>query len=480
MTRNSINQLLIMTDEHTRKVLGCYGNHLVKTPNLDRLAARGTLFTDAYCNVPICVPSRASFATGRYGHQTRHWDNATPYCGTPNSWAHELQGAGISVGSIGKLHYRNESDSVGLDFQQIPMHIVNGVGDVLGCVREPLPKRWKSRNMAEKIGPGETSYTSYDRDISTRAAEWITSQQDETDPWVLFVSMIAPHFPLIAPQEFYDQYAEAGLMPTKARPNPEHPWHAAMRECIVMDNFTPERTRIALASYYALVTFIDSRIGLILDALDDAGLQDRTQVIYVSDHGDQVGERDLWGKSNMFEESVGIPCIIAGPNVPKGKVCRTPVSLVDVAPTVLQTAGIAGTIGDRPGQSLVDMANAEDDLDRVVFAEYQAMGAIAGAFMIRKGRWKYVHYLGMNPELYDLYADPDELNNLGVDPAYSKICLELEQELRQICTPEQVDQHAREDQARIIATHGGQEFIVSKGGFGATPPPGEAVQYGKS
>ena len=127
-------------------------NGVVQTPNLDRLAARGTVFTDAYTPVPICVPARASFATGLYGHATGHWDNATPYTGTPRGWGHAMQDTGRLVGSIGKLHYRNGDDPVGLDFQEIAMHVVNGVGDVLGCVREPLPKRWKSHAMAENIG----------------------------------------------------------------------------------------------------------------------------------------------------------------------------------------------------------------------------------------------------------------------------------------------------------------------------------------
>merc|ERR1711991_975715 len=101
-----------MTDEHTRKVLRCYGNTIVQTPNLDQLAKRGTVFSNAYCNVPICVPSRASFATGQYAHTSGHWDNATPYIGTPESWGHALQESGIQVGSIGKLHYRNSKDAV--------------------------------------------------------------------------------------------------------------------------------------------------------------------------------------------------------------------------------------------------------------------------------------------------------------------------------------------------------------------------------
>ena len=475
MAGRPFNQLILMTDEHSRKVLGCYGNKLVKTPNIDKLASEGTLFTDAYTNVPICVPARASFATGDYAHRSRHWDNATPYFGTPSSWGASLQKAGITVGSIGKLHYRNAEDDVGLDFQKIPMHVVNGIGDVLGCVREPLPKRWKALSMAEKIGPGETSYNNYDRQVATEAVDWLANNGQRETPWVLFVSMVAPHFPLIAPQEFYDLYDPIGLMPTKPRENPEHPWHHAMRNCQIMDNFTPERTRIALASYYGLVTFIDDLIGKILKAVDHYNLGNNTQIFYLSDHGDNIGEREFWGKSNFYEESVGIPCIIKGPDIPAQKICKTPVSLVDVYPTILKNAGIKPEA--KPGTSLVDLANARDDPQRLVFSEYHAMGSATGAFMIRKGQWKFVYYVMMQPQLYNLDDDPDELHDLGTNPRYADICKQLEADLRSVCNPEAIDTMAKADQMAIINANGGVEAVIAKGGFGATPPPGTNAEY---
>ena len=475
MENRPVNQLVLMTDEHTRKVLGCYGNKIVKTPHIDRLAREGTLFKNAYTNVPICVPARASFATGDYAHRSRHWDNATPYCGVPESWSRELQKAGITVGSIGKLHYRNSDDDVGLDFQKIPMHVVNGIGDVLGCVREPLPKRWKALSMAENIGPGETNYNMYDRQVAQEAIEWLTVHGNQEQPWVLFVSMVAPHFPLIAPEEFYGLYDHLDLMPKKPRENPEHPWHQAMRSCQIMDNFTPEKTRVALASYYGLVTFIDDLIGKILETIDKNNLNKTTQVFYLSDHGDNIGERDFWGKSNFFEESVGIPCIIKGPTFPVGKVCKTPVSLIDIYPTILKSAGIK--IPSKPGTSLNDIANANDDLERLVFSEYHAMGAKTGAFMIRKGHWKFIYYVSMQPQLYNLIKDPDELYDLGSDPDYADIRVQMEITLRSICDPEAVDSLAKADQMAIVNANGGIEAVVARGGFGATPPPGVVADF---
>ncbi len=475
MQHKPLNQLILMTDEHTRKVLGCYGNKIVKTPHIDRLAREGTLFENAYTNVPICVPARASFATGDYAHRSRHWDNATPYSGAPTSWCSMIQKAGITVGSIGKLHYRNADDDVGLDFQKIPMHVVDGIGDVLGCVREPLPKRWKALSMAENIGPGETNYNIYDRQVAEETVNWLATHGNQRKPWVLFVSMVAPHFPLIAPKEFYDLYDHLELMPTKPRENPEHPWHTAMRECQIMDNFTQEKTRVALASYYGLVTFIDDLIGKILQVLDVKNLNTNTQILYLSDHGDNIGERDFWGKSNFYEESVGIPCIIKGPNIPAGKVCKTPVSLIDMYPTILKTAGVDPEA--KPGTSLIELADTVDNLERSVFSEYHAMGSATGAFMIRKGHWKFIYYVSMRPQLYNLFYDPDELNDLGTDVEYADIRSQMEADLRSICEPEAVDAAAKADQMAIIKAHGGIEAVVARGGFGATPPPGTSVEY---
>lgn len=476
------NTIIIMSDEHSSRLMGCAGHPFVKTPNLDRLAARGTRFDNAYTNSPICVPARASFATGQFCHKTGHWDNATPYIGRPESWGHHLQRNGSHIGSIGKLHYRNEGDDVGLDFQQIPMHLVKGVGDILGCVREPMPRRWKARDLADQAGRGETAYTSYDRNIADNAVVWLADRGKESadKPWTVFVSMVAPHFPLTAPDEFYDLYKDMNLWPAKDASEDDHPWIKALRHCFVYDNFTEERTRTALIAYHGLVSFMDANVGRVLDAVDAAGLRENTRIIYTSDHGDNMGERGLWGKSNMYEESAAVPMIMAGPGVPAGNVCKTPVSLVDVFPTILHAAGLPTDHLDVPGTSLMKLAAKGDDMDRVAFSEYHAAGAAAGAFMVRKGQWKFVYYVGMEPQLFDLDADPAEVNDLGSSVDHADICADMEAELRKICDPEAVDKQARADQQEIVNRHGGTRAVLERGGFGATPAPGSEAAFVKS
>ncbi|MEM8648321.1 MAG: sulfatase-like hydrolase/transferase, partial [Pseudomonadota bacterium] len=193
--------LFIMADEHQAAALSCQGHPVVKTPSLDRLAADGTRFCNAYTPSPICVPARAALATGLYPHQSRHWDNAHAYDGHLPSWGHTLQAAGIPVTSIGKLHYRHEDDPTGFDRQIVPMHIQGGVGQVWGSVRNPLPAERRPGGMLGEVGPGLSAYNRYDMDVADRAAAWILERAGNSQPWAAFVSFVAPHFPLTAPPQ---------------------------------------------------------------------------------------------------------------------------------------------------------------------------------------------------------------------------------------------------------------------------------------
>lgn len=474
------NTLVIMSDEHASKALGCYGHPFVQTPNLDRLAERGCRFDSAYSNSPICLPARAAFATGRYVHEDGYWDNAHPYDGAVDSWGHLLRDKDVRSVSIGKLHYRNETDDTGFDEQIVPMHIVGGKGDVLGSVRDELPVRHKCRSMSDQIGPGESSYTRYDRDIARLSCDWLKENADSEQGWVLFVGFVAPHFPLIAPQEFYDLYADMDIPMPKAYADAErvsHPWFDAWRKCWIHDRFfDEEKVKIALTSYYGLCSFVDDNIGQILNALDESGVAAETQVIYTSDHGDNMGARGMWGKSNFYEEAAAIPMIMAGPGVKKNSVCRTPVSLVDAAATVVDGMG-EEVPADWRGKSLSKIASRTYDDSRVVFSEYHAAGATSGAYMIRQGRYKYCYYVGFAPQLFDLESDPEELNDLASNPEMGTLLRSFERELRRICDPEAVDIKAKNDQEKLVNANGGREVVVERGGFGATPAPGEKVVF---
>lgn len=477
------NVLIIMSDEHNKAITGCYGNGVVATPNIDALAARGTLFEAAYTNCPVCVPARASFACGRYVHDIGHWDNADPYDGSQRSWHHILRAGGHEVTSIGKLHFRSAADDYGFTESLIPMHVVEEKGDLLGLVRDELPKRKGAWKMARLAGPGESSYTFYDRDILARAQIWLrgAAARARTKPWALFVSFVAPHFPLTAPPEhYYRYYDDARLQWPKlyeAQARPRHPYLREYAECFAYDEHFagPDDVRRALAGYYGLVGFLDENIGKLLATLEATGLSQDTRVVYVSDHGDNLGARGLWGKSTMYEEAVSVPLIAAGAGFEPGKRVRTPVSLVDLSASILSWCGEEKP-ADWPGGDLVRLAE-DPPADRAVFSEYHGMGSKSGFYMLRDRRFKYVHYVDHRAQLFDLEADPQELNDLADDPAFSDMRVQLHARLCTICDPNDTDRRAKARQAEQLHRNGGREAVIARGDLGFSPPPGFSPDF---
>jgi choline-sulfatase len=471
--------IVVMSDEHSGMAMSAAGHPWIKTPNLDAFAADRTRFASAYTNSPICIPARAAFATGRYAHETRNWCNATPYTGTPRGWTHLLRDAGCDVTSIGKLHFRNESDDTGFTRQLLPMHVVGGVGDLLGAVRDPLPVRHKSKALAEEIGIGESTYTRYDRAIAAESIRWIQEHAGR-DNWVLFASFVAPHFPLIAPEKFAGQYRLEDIPLPKlcrAEDRDDHPWIDALRRCFGHDShFDDDLRRRALLSYGGLCSFMDNHFQQIWEAIEETGLAEEALVIYTSDHGDNMGTRALWGKSTLYEESARVPMLLHAPGHTLRQVVRTPATLADVAPTLLQWMGVDAP-REWPGRSLLSLAQAPDDDLRVAFSEYHAAGAESGAYMVRQGKWKLIHYTGMAPELFDLEQDPDELNNLAASGEHQAVLGALDAELRKQVDPEAQDRQAKADQRALVDAHGGREAVIERGGFGATPAPGVKPRF---
>ena len=481
------NLLIIMSDQHSRGLMGCYGHPLLRTPHLDRLAQRGTRFTACWTPSPVCIPARAAFATGKYIHQIGFWDNADPYDGSIPSWHHRLREAGHRVVSIGKLHFRSDDDDCGFSESIVPMQVIEGKGDLMGLIRDDLPVRGAAYKMARMAGPGESPYTQYDRDIAARAQIWLRQEAAKyrDKPWVLFVSFVAPHYPLTAPPEHYYRYYDDPALPMpRFYGHNERPNHPFVRDYAASFNFddyfkTPDDVRRAVAGYYGLCSFMDEQAGKVLGALADAGLSEETRVIYTSDHGDALGKRGLWGKSTLYEETCGVPLIVAGESIPAGRVVDTPANLVDVYPFIIDCVGESGhgmVEPGHPGISIARLANGEWP-ERTVLSEYHGMGSTTGAFAIRHGRFKYVHYVKYRPQLFDLAADPEEANDLSAEPQFADTLVACEAKLRAMLSPEEVDARAKKRQAEQLQRHGGREAIIARGDLGFSPPPGFRAEY---
>ena len=477
------NLLILISDEHRKDAMGCMGHRIVKTPNLDALAARGSVFENAYTPSPMCVPARASIACGDHVHKIGHWDSATPYDGQKRSWMHYLCDQGINVTSIGKLHFRSNEDDNGFNEEILPMHVVGGIGWAVGLLRENPPEYTSAAELAEDVGMGNSSYTDYDLAITKAAENWLKDRKGSTKPWAAFVSLVSPHYPLTAPQKYYDMYDPATIDLPVGYGSKEQPNHPELKNIASFFNydryFDERRMRKAKAAYYGLTSFMDNCIGRVLTALEESEQAEDTIVIYVSDHGDMLGDQGFWTKQVMYEASAGVPMIAAGPGIPAGRRVKTGTTLLDLAATAFDVTGI--TLDESstalPSISLLGIANKEDDLDRTIFSEYHDGGSTTGTFMVRWDCWKFVYYVGHSPQLFDLETDPHELINLAVDgldkPMVRAAVQEGEKRLRAICDPENVNAQCFADQKRRIEELGGEKKCKEAFIFNHTPTPKE-------
>jgi choline-sulfatase len=215
---------------------------------------------------------------------------------------------------------------------------------------------------------------------------------------------------------------------------------------------------------------LDNLIGNVLESLNNNGFSKNTNIMYLSDHGENLGARGLWGKSVMYEESVGIPMLLSGENVMAKSVVKTPVSLIDVFPTILDSFNL-DIVADIPGRSLFEIANDSDNEKRLVLSEYHGAGSISGAFMLRDGMYKYIHYVDCEPELYNLKDDPEENNNLAKKNDYQKILNYYQDQLHSMVDPKTVNSEALADQSDLIMRNGGINKIIDRGGLNGTPVP---------
>ena len=431
-------------------------------------------------------------ATGQYVHRTGCWDNGHPWHGEPRGWMHALRDAGYHTASIGKNHYRSTADDNGFVEERLPMHVRNGIGDLYGMLRQEAatyPGTDAGAGdggaaaagagaggyggnivrgpaiMAETAGAGESNHTEYDRAITQEACDWLSDRGGHRAPWALVVSFVAPHFPLIAPPDFFNLYPFDRLSAPRQYAKSERPTHPVVQAMARVwnfdDYFDAETLLRAQAGYLGLVSFLDHNIGAVLAALDRAGLSRDTCVVYTSDHGEMLGNKGLWSTSALYEESVGVPLMLSGAGVKSAMTVDTPVSHVDLAPTLLQVAGIAEPLSSHaPGGSLLNLTVQPE---RQVLSEYHAGGSITGCFMLRAGRWKYHYYVDAPPELFDLAEDPGETRDLGQDEAHREVRAACDAALRRIVDPEEANRRAFADQHATMERHGGAEAVRRRG-----------------
>ena len=478
------NLLFLVSDNHQRNYTGCYGHPFVQTPNIDSIAERGIRFDNAYAGSAVCCPARASIATGRFPHQTKYWDNVKVYDGKIPSWHHRLRAAGHEIVSIGKLHYigDDEDDDFGFTESRLAMHIVGRKGASFGLLRateQGEEARQTPRENYSKTGIGESDYVLYDRQIADEACTWLEGHKSTGEkPWALKVSFAAPHPPFIVPQRLMDLYPEADMPLPPQFTNGPGEAHPALQHLIWTHSFgelaTEPFLRKTVAGYCSLITHMDEQVGKILHKLYDLKLAGNTRVVYVSDHGEAVGQHGMFGKSVGYDHSVTVPLVACGPDIPNGQTVGDLVSHVDLFPTFLESFSVTPEPEDADlrGSSLWRIAAGEIPA-RPAFCEYHAHGSKTGMFMLRRGNLKLIYHVGLPAELYDLDNDPNEMRDLANDPAYIEECDSLQKELRTIVDPEDANNCAKRDQRSAIELHGGVETILNGGSYGYNPVPGQ-------
>ena len=455
-----MNHLVIMSDEYMAGALSCAGHPVVRTPNLDRLAGRGVRFEHAYTPSPMCVPARGAFQAGLRVDQVGCWSSAEPYHGSPPGWGTTLRERGVSVASVGKLHFRSSGDDNGFAPEMLPLHVAEGVGWLPGLLRRNPPP-FDSSGFAGSAGEGGSAYSDYDRRICERAVDWLRHAPDR--PWVLFVSFVCPHYPLRCPPAFFPD-PEAVDMPLcyAESERPAHPVVRALMEASGYDrHFTGERpVRLARAAYYGLCGYVDDLVGRLLGVLERTGLGRDTRIVFTADHGEMLGNHGAWTKMLMYEDSVSVPMILAGPDLPRGEVNPTPVTLLDVPAMLLRDHGCEPTPASG-GESLADLSLLRCP-GRVALSQYHDGWSITGCFMLRWDHWKFIHYEGYEPQLFDLARDPEEREDLAARGTHRDVVGAGRRKLRAMLDPAEVTRRAFADQRALIERHGGERGLLDR------------------
>jgi uncharacterized sulfatase len=437
---DKLNVLLIISDD-LRDTVGCYGNTQAKTPNLDRLAARGIRFDRAYVQYPVCNPSRTSFLTGMRCQQTGVVDNKTlfrsrlpdsvtfPQLLKENGW-HTVAFGKIFHAGGGRRAERQRWMDLGKSWDEARLFDPTPAGRVI-----------EGRNISDgKLNWCQWGATAGDDDdqpdgqTARHSAEAIEKLTADGKPWMVAAGFHRPHDPFFSPKKYFDLYPPGSLElhhdPVNA--TPLRPLSLARGDMLDAFNvFTDKDRREFLRAYYAGVSFMDAQVGRLLDVMDRMKLWDRTLVIFIGDHGYHHNERGWWSKNTLFERSCRVPCIVAAPDAKGAQVCGALVELVDLYPTVCDYCGVKAP-HELVGQSLRPLLEVPSSKGKNAAFTLVTRGPHRNGQAVRTDRWRYIWWNDGYAELYDERNDPQEMKNLADDPVKRTVIDEHKALLQQI------------------------------------------------
>ncbi len=483
------NILVIMADQLAPQFTGAYGHAIAKTPHLDALAMRGTRFDAAYCNSPLCAPSRFAFMSGQLISRIAAYDNASEFRASVPTFAHYLQMLGYRTCLSGKMHFvgpdqkhgfedRVTTDIYPADFAWTPDWEAHD---------ERIDKWYHNMQTVKESGLANATYQiDYDDEVGFAARRWLfdyarDKAQGRTQPFALVASFIHPHDPYVARPEWWDLYADDEIdMPEFVPPlEQQDPFSRRLMDGIEA-SYVPlseEEVRRARRAYLANVSYFDSKIGELVKTLEETCELDNTIIVVAADHGDMLGERGLWYKMNFFEHSARVPLVMAGPGVVPG-VAENACSLVDLLPTFVEIAGGGSALFGEPidGRSLMPLARGEEDPVDEAIGEYCAEMTPCPVFMIRRGAMKYIHCAIDPPQLFDLARDPLEKTNVAADPAYHNVAAAFAAEVEDRWDSEKLRADVMATQRSRRALHAAMEAGAGEH-WDYNPPSDASQQY---
>jgi len=430
-----LNVLFIIADDLTSTALGCYGNKVCLTPNIDRLAAQGTRFTRAYCQGTYCGPSRASFLSGYYPHATGVLGYASPRpeIGERATWPQHFKNAGYHTARVSKIYHMGVPGG--------PEKGDDGADDPISWTERFNSKgpEWRApgdgetlENNADGSKPAVSGNTFVvveadgddlvhaDGKTAAKACELLAQYKDK--PFFLGVGFVRPHVPFVAPRAYFKPYLpyDSMTLPPKIKGDwDDIPKPGINYKTSVNMKMDERRQKKAIGGYYAAVSFMDAQVGKVLDALKKAGLDDKTIVIFTSDHGYHLGEHDFWAKVSLHDESAMVPLIISVPGK-KPAVCHSFVEMLDFYPTISKLCGL-----EVPARLQgKDISKMFDDSAHEVRDTAFSVAPLSKGFLLRDDKWAFIQYgedAAQGIELFDMKADPKQYTNLAGKPDHEKI-----------------------------------------------------------
>lgn len=460
MTRPNV--LVVMVDQLAGPLFPDGPADFLHAPNLKALASRSLRFANTYTASPLCAPARASFMAGQLPSKTRVYDNAAEFSSEIPTFAHHLRRAGYETCLSGKMHFVGPDQLHGFEERLTTDVYPADFGWTPDWSRPNERIDWWYHNLGSVTGAGTAEITNqleYDDEVAhfARSKLYDLSRRQGERPFLLTVSFTHPHDPYVARPQHFALYEDSpALDPAVGRiayEDQDAHSRRLMDACNDREyDITPEMIRRSRQAYFANISYLDERIGELLRILESTGMAENTAILFVSDHGDMLGERGLWFKMNFFEPSARVPMMLSAPGLAPALV-ETPVSTLDVLPTLADLCGI--DLG--PAAAWIDgvslLKTAREGVRPPVPLEYAAEGSIAPMVSLRDGRWKFNRCPADADQLFDLSSDPHELTDLAADPAYAEEAARLAALVSDRWDLSAFETAVRESQARRHVTY---------------------------